>query len=193
MAENPYGFDNDTKSEEQDSQYMAPGLVENTEMVEIEFYPAEGDSGAYLGVEETDAEEKKINKRFYEPRMGSYVKTDADLKKAVIKFNKVLANLARKFLGEQYTMQGASFQEVCEKVITDIGNKYVGVKLRTKVILNTNNFPTLPGYAPIWELMTVPLKDTKLGITSYDKVVPDLSTNADTDSPGNAVAPKAWS
>jgi hypothetical protein len=192
MSEDMYGFNDSTESEELQSNYLEPGIQENLEFTEIAFVPEKDDSSAYLNVEMIGPGDKTVNRRYYQPKMGGFVTDEAELKKAVNKFNKVLANLARKFLGEDYVAQGNSFESVCKKVISDIGDKYKGVKLRAVVVLNTNNFPTLRGYAPVWELMTVDAKDSKLKIQTYDKVSQTDSSPDNDYSEGTKKTPTNW-
>ena len=189
-----YGFDENT-SEVGGSKFIdvtpETAIAEGRFVKEIKFVEAEGDKNAYFEVVVEDKFGKTANKRWYEPNVdGTYVKNEADLKKAVEKFNKVIANLSRRFLGESYKPQGVTdFKSLCNIVIRDIGEKYANKELRIKVILNKDDFPTLPAYAPIFEDITVPANQTKLQITKYDNVV-SANIKPDADPTGNDFIPE---
>ena len=52
------------------------------------------------------------------------------------------------------------------------------IELRTKVVLNTSGYPTLPGYSPIWEVVSkVPAAESKLVINERFDVVDQPKTN----------------
>ena len=184
MSENNYfGFDEEVNSESSQSKFMPAGIETGRFIEKLEF--VNGPNGNYLEVSMVDNAGRTVNGRFYEPSLdGGYVKTIADLKKKGGQISKVLANLSRKFLGENYACENKeSFEAFCKAILTDIGDKYKGVELRTKVILNNKNFPTLPSYAPIWEdPKSIPDSETKLVINSIDKVTASAS-EADKDAP----------
>lgn len=140
----------------------------------------ETDRSKYLEIVVREKDGKTAARRYFEPNIdGNIVKNEADLEKSVNKFNTVIANLMRRFHGDDYTISGvSSFKEYCERVITDIKKvpDWNKKELRIKVVLNNNGFPTLPSYAPIFEDVSVPLADSKLKIGPYDKVDPEPIT-----------------
>lgn len=182
---NMWGITGETVSEESSSKFMTPGIQEGTFVTKIEYVT--DPSNSYLLVEMADKDGKTVNRRYFEPKIdGNIVKTKEELAKSVNTFLKILANLARKFNGENYVCSGTNFGDLCRNVIRDIGDTYKGKELRTKVLLNKKNFPVLPAYAPIWEDPTVvPATATKLTINDIDKVKKSEQT-ADNDSAGSA-------
>ena len=137
-----------------------------------------GESGnPYFEVVVVDKTGATANRRYFEPAIdGNYVKDQKDLQKAVAKLNGVIANLARKFRGEDYVTTGTdSFESYIQTVIKDIKSVagWEKKELRIKLILNTQDYPTLPSYAPIFEDAALPLAESKIRITRYDKVVAD--------------------
>ena len=186
---NVWGITENTISEESSIKFMKAGIHENTFVTKIEYVTDPNNN--YLLVEMVDKDGKTVNRRYFEPRIdGNIVKNQDDLKKSVNTFLKILANLARKYNGENYVCSGTNFGDLCRNVIRDIGDKYKGKELRTKVVLNKKNFPVLPSYAPIWEDPKVVLAaESKLEINNIDKVK-ETTENADTDA--SAPEGKSW-
>lgn len=136
----------------------------------------DGEEVEILEITVSEADGKIATKRYYKPRIdGTIIKNKKELEKAINKLNTVVANLTRRFHGDDYVISGtSSFKEYCEKIITDI-KKVPGwdkKEMRIKVVLNDGGFPTLPSYAPVFEDVSVPLAESKLKIGPYDKVDP---------------------
>ena len=180
--ENLWGFTAETVSEESSSKFLRAGIHEAVFVTKLEYVSDPNNS--YFLVEMADKDGKTVNRRYFEPKIdGSVIKTTKDLEKSVASFMKILANISRKFNGEDYVAEGESFALLCTNVINEIGDKYVGKPLRTKVVLNKKNFPVLPSYAPIWEDPTVvPLVASKLTINEIDRVK-STPQGADADIP----------
>ena len=182
-----FGFDDKTVSEKRTGGFIDPGIRENLEITQLELSTGEGNP--FLLVEATDSEGRTVHKRFYEPTLGGFITSQEVLQKEIKKFNGVIANISRKFLGHNYQATGDGFVGVVQKVITDVGDRYKGVKLRSKIILNNKNFPSFPGYAPIFERMDeVIAEKTELKISANDKVVPTVD-----DQRSNTSAPASGS
>lgn len=190
-----YGFDDNTVSEKRTGGFIEPGIRENLEISKLELTAGEGDNNPFLFVEATDPEGRTVHKRFYEPTIGGFITSQEILQREVKKFNGVIANISRKFLGHNYKATGNNFTEVVSKVITDIGANFSGIKLRGKIVLNQKDFPTFPGYAPIFERMdevTIEKTELKLGIN--DKVIREenqqkQNPNVPAQSGSNIAAP----
>jgi len=170
-----YGFDDSVK----DSEHIIGNFIQVTKETAIaagrfikELSAGTTDNGyEYLDVIVEDDKEASAKKRYFKPVMGDILKTKVELENAESKFSRVVANISRRFLGESYTLpKMPTFLEFVNKIIADIGDKYKDVELRVKVVLDKNNFPTLPNYAPIFELASVPQGESKLKIASFDKV-----------------------
>lgn len=178
---NAWGITEDTVSEESSSKFMLPGINEGTFVTKIEFVA--DPSNSYLLIEMENKDGKTVNRRYFQPKIdGNIVKDAKDLKKSVDTVVKIIANLARKFKGENYVCEGTDFTSLCRNVIAAIGDSYKGKVLRTKVLLNKKNYPVLPAYAPIWEDPTVVTAEhSKLSINDIDKVKRS-EQDADTDT-----------
>ena len=123
-------------------------------------------------------------KAWFEPKMDKYTTDEKALNAKIGRFNAVMANLSRRFLGDSYSPQGVTdFKSLCKTVIKDIGNKYVDKELRIKVVYDKSGFPTLPQNAPIFEDIDVEV--SKLTINpKYDNVVSTYTApDTDTDIP----------
>lgn len=134
-----------------------------------------------------NAQGQTAQKSWFEPKLGGFV-DEKILKTKVSQFNGVMANIARRFLGEKYSPQGVTgFESLCKTVIKDIGNKYVGKELRVKCVYDKNGFPTLPNVAPIFEdITTSPSKlvvnpKYDIVVSSYRSASPDEDTAPTTD------------
>jgi len=173
MSENiGFGFDENTK-EGSPGKFIQitpeTAIAEGRYIDKLEF--VEGNN-PYFKVTVKNAQGQTAQKFWFEPKKDEmYTKTDADLKKKVTQFNGVMANLTRRFLGENYKPERVTtFESLCKIVIKDIGNKYEGKELRIKCVYDKNGFPSLPNVAPIFEdLVTNP---SKLIINpKYDNVI----------------------
>ena len=189
MAETNYGFDETTAEASSGSKFIqvTPETAVATGRFIKELKFEENDGNPFLEIIVCNAQGQTANRRYFQPKIdGTYVKNEEELKKAVTKFNSIMANLARRFLGEGYKPQNVTdFTTLCKTIIKDVGNKYVNKELRIKVILK-NNFPTLPAYAPIFE--DVATSPTKLMVNSIDTVVSTYKGKSDVTPDADAPA-----
>ena len=174
-----YGFTAETQETTSNSKFIqvTPETAIATGRFIKEMKFEENGGNPYFEIIVSNKEDQTANRRYYEPKIdGTYVQDEAGLKKAAAKFNGVMANIARRFLGDAYVTQGVtSFESLCKKVIADIGTKHINKELRVKVILNKENYPTLPGYSPIFE--NIETNPSKLKIDpKFDNVVSTFGT-----------------
>jgi hypothetical protein len=169
-----YGFTAETKEQEV-SKFIqvTPETAIATGRFIKDLKYEDNNGNPYFEVTVINKENQTANHRWYQPKIdGTIIKTQEELDKKISQFNGVMANLSRRFLGENYVPQGVtSFETLCKRIIADIGNKYINKELRIKVVLNKNNYPVLPNFSPIFEDITT--NPSKLSITKYDKVVSD--------------------
>lgn len=127
-----------------------------------------------------NAQGQTAQKAWFEPKLGGFV-DEKILKTKIAQFNGVMANIARRFLGEKYVPQGVTdFESLCKTVIKDIGNKYVNKELRVKLVYNKDGFPSMPNVAPIFE--DISISPSKLVINpKYDVVVSTYNPSATPD------------
>ena len=152
-------------------------------------------STAYLEVTVNDKDGKSASRRYFEPKVdGVIIKDDEALGKKQQQFSKLLANIGRRFLGKDYVLPNTdSFESFCKAFISDLGDKYKGVELRVKMVVNNKGYTTLAAYAPAFELASVPENESTLKINSIDKVKADSPATADaaTSAPTGSGA-SAW-
>lgn len=197
MTERKLGITTETSEETQGSKFIPinseeDSIQENRYLKELEVgeNDQDGQAVSYFQVVVRDSEDRTANKRYFEPRIdGRFINTEEDLAKADQKLLKVLANLIRRFKGDQAeTPQVSNWKDMFTqtKRIIEETSGWEKVNLRVKVILNKDDFPTLPGYAPIFENATTPKSESKL------KVMPEYNDrvvkNNDTSSPDSDLA-----
>ena len=138
----------------------------------------EGDYGygniAWLQCDVEDTTGAKASARWFEPVMGgSWIKTEADLKKAQNSLVSLVANLVRRYKGEDYVMTGAAtFKEFFEKAVRAIQSTPNWDKKELRIVVINGRptddgakFPTLPRYAPVFADKG---DTTKLSLTKKD-------------------------
>jgi hypothetical protein len=134
----------------------------------------QSDKAEWFTIEVRDRAGNTARKSYFAPKKNAWIKTDEDLAKEQGKFSRVIKNLTDTVLSRSYeTGEVASFKEFCNKVISDIGKAYVDKELRVKLVLDKENRPTLPKFAPMFEdPIMVADSETKLVVTQWDKVKP---------------------
>jgi hypothetical protein len=183
-----YGVNTDTK-EQSASRFIdvdAATAIAAGRFIKDLSYGVTENGNKYFEVIIVDKEGATAARKYFEPVIDeTYIKTPADLTKSINKFNAVVANLTRRFLGDNYAVVGAtSFEGFAKKVIEDV-KKVPGwdkIELRVKLIRNKEGFPTLPSYAPIFEGADLPLAESKLKITRFDNVDPDRDAKVTPDA-----------
>jgi hypothetical protein len=186
------GF-NENTSEKAASKFIAvspeTAIADDRFIHKIE--TGQNDQGqAWLQVEVVDSNGSIANKRWFEPQMGGFVDTVEKLKSESDKVNRVVANIVRRFKGEQFVITGAAtwkqyFDKVVEAVTTTAN--WDKKQLRCIVVngktTDKGTFPTLPNFAPIFEDLSVPRTQTKLKITKYHDVREIAFTPSTTTAP----------
>lgn len=127
------------------------------------------ETAEYLSVSVTDKTGRFVRRSYFPPKMGvGFVNSTEIFDREQGKLNRVIENIAKVFLGNDYeTGEVKSFEEFCKKVVTDIGSAYVDKELRIKLVYDSKGRVTLPGYAPIFEDPTIIAADVsnlKIGV-----------------------------
>lgn len=132
------------------------------------------DKAEYLTIEVRDKDGNTARRSYFPPKIGLYIKDAEQLKKEQSKFNRTMENLTTVLLSSNYeTGEVDTFEQFCNKIISDIGKSYYGKELRIKLVYNSKNFPTLPNYPVMFEDPTLVSDDaTKMKITEWDHVEP---------------------
>lgn len=172
-----FQFDATTSEVTATGKFIPAGIQDNITFRSAIWLEDAGGGNPALEIIFEDADGRTVSKRYFDPSKSQY-----DVEKAVNKFNKIAKNLATKFLGDNAAISGTDFKSFCQNLITQLTPHFGSPnKLRVKVILNNSDFPTLPGYAPICELMTVSKEQSTLKIMENfrDRVVPNNVTPTD--------------
>jgi len=150
-----YSISEKTQSEKGSSKFFDAGIIEG---VFIESLSYEKSDAGYesLNVVIKNSDGTTLQQKYFEPKEGMYTDTKEKLQLEVERFCGVMKNIASKFLGEDYVLAGKkTFKEFVESVLKDIGKKYEGVELRTKLTYDKKGYLKLPKYAPVFELTTL--------------------------------------
>jgi len=178
-----YNVTKDINSESRLNNFMGPAIHENAELKHIE----EGKYPIVYG------ESKKGNKfaafHFINDKgeiliHTEYEPSDEDqekLENKTINQIKRFKHIITKFVDEdKFIFEATDFETFVKKSIEILGDNYIGKKVRLKVVLNNNDYTTLPNYVPFIENMEV--TKSKLSInTAMDKMVksrPDVETSS---------------
>ena len=134
------------------------------------------DKAEFLTIEVIDKAGNTARKSYFPPnKIGSqYVPDQAAFDKEMDRFNKTMKNLTNVLLGKDYeTGSVATFEQFCNRIISDIGKSYANKELRVKLVYDKKNYPTLPAWPTMFEDPTlISDVDTKMKITQWDKVEP---------------------
>jgi hypothetical protein len=137
------------------------------------------DKGQWFLIEVKDGDGRTARRSYFPPVLGSqFIPDAAALKKEQDKFNSTMRNLTNVFLTPKYeTGEVNTFEEFCNKVISDIGKSYYDKELRVKLVLNKKNEPTLPNWPVMFEdPILISDEMSKMKLTEWDRVVPIVIT-----------------
>jgi hypothetical protein len=167
MSEILYKMDDTIESDGLEFNFVDVGINENLELVGIS-YETSKNGNEFLSFSFKDEDGKTLTHTEWKP-------TDLDpmvLQNKILNQMKRVRHIATKFVSNtEFTFTSNSFEDFSKKVISILENKFTGVKIRCKVVYNNSNFTTLPNYIPFMELMSIPKENTKLRISSIDKMV----------------------
>ena len=169
-----YKVDKSVDSEARTTNFMDVGIHEDVELTGIE-YKTSPERGNEFMVLHFEKEGKRLSHTEWKPG-------DVDAEKLANKqANQIkrIKHIITKFISEDvFVIEADSFKEFCESTIRLLGNSYVGVKVRLKVVYSFNNYTSLPNYVPFIEKMEIPKEESKLEILSIDKMT---KTQPDTE------------
>ena len=172
------------------------GIIENL-FVSAVTVSTEDAENPYLEITLSDSSNATVSRRFYEPKIGPYIKNEKELDKSIQKLNNLVGNFLRTLISDNYMLKDAnSFVDFITKVANacqaPIKNK---IPIRAVIVLNSQDFTTLRGYAPCIERMSIPKEASKLRLTKFDKVVADNikpDNDSNNDTPSTETATNAW-
>lgn len=168
-----YNVTKDINSESRANNFMGPGIHDNVELKHSEegkypiVYGESKKGNKFAAFHFVNDKGEVLVHTEYEPSDEDQEKLDNKTLNQIKRFKHIIT----KFVpDEKFIFEASDFKSFVEKSIQILGTSYVGKKLRIKVVLNSNDYTTLPNYVPFIENMEV--AKSKLSInTAMDKVV----------------------
>ncbi len=157
-------------------------------LVSLELVQEPG-KNAFLEVVVKDSEGRIASRRYFEPKMGGHVDTAEKLDKKAAQFNRIAMNIARRYLSKTYFVPNStSFADFCTKLIADVtATDYATKPVRCMVVYNDGGYPTLRGFSPIFEDMSVPKEESLLKVNPrFDTVARPVMPRPDAESPNSS-------
>jgi len=171
MANIDYNITADFDSESSGTNFMDVGIHENVELTRIVYSTTEN-GNQFLAFYFKDENGAELSHTEWEPK-----DKDMDLVKLQSKTQnqmKRVHHIMTKYISkDEAKLKVNSFKEFAESVISKLANNFEGVKVRIKVIYSWNDFTSLPKYTPFIENMSISKEDSKLKISSIDKMSKD--------------------
>ena len=164
-----YNITADFESDNSGTNFMDVGIHENVELTRIVYNTTDKGNQflAFYFKNETGAE---LSHTEWEPGDQDLEKLQSKTQNQMKRVHHIMTKFMTK---EEAKIKVSSFKEFAEAVISKMANKYVGKKVRVKVIYSWNDFTSLPKYTPFIETMDIAKEDSKLKISSIDKMVKD--------------------
>ena len=149
MSENLFVIDN-TTSEGRSKNISIYGTNDFIQQCEVTKYELSDDK-TYIQAEVVNGQGKVSNARYYLPKDKDKYETEDKYKVAVRIFLGNMANVARKYKGEDFKIEGSSALDVAEKVIVAIKPLLKGKKLFVLFELTENTkgiFTRIGSFSP---------------------------------------------
>ncbi len=169
-----YNINSNLKVQESTRTTSIPvGIQDNCKLTNVEKLTA-SNGGVYLQFTFEDAHgntlkhiEWDVNPERVTPKPGET--TEEAVARRVNSMLMRVKHICTKFVpADQFSVQGANWDQLCDNLIAFMGTRFVGTKVRLKVVYSWNDYSSLPNFAPFIESMTI--NPTALRITSYDKM-----------------------
>lgn len=203
MQTNMYGFNAKTP-EGSVSRAFPAGIIENVVVSEVKFASMSEGRDPLLQIEFKEpgggtlrwvvwdidpqrirdnhkpGEHKRDNKELGFVK-GTPITADDRVRQEFANWNSKLKHLATKFVSpEEAEISASSYADFCRQYVNLMNKADLTTPLRMKVVLNGQNYASVPLYAPFVELMTV--EKTALTIGRYDKIVATSSSDSVSDT-----------
>jgi hypothetical protein len=157
------------QSESSGANFIDVGIHENVELTKIE-YNVTDKGNEYMGLYFSDTNGRELSHTEWKP-------TDQDPERLASKETnqmRRIKHIATKFVSEdELIFNVQTFKEFAERIISILNGKTAGKKVRIKVVYSYNNYTSLPNYLPFIESMDTPTAQSKLEISSIDKMTRD--------------------
>lgn len=120
--------------------FMDTGIHENVEMTSVEY--GRGKTNEFIAFYFKGENGEKLSYTQYKPVGNDPEKV---LEKELNQMSRIKKICVCFIPKEKFVFQSNTFEEYAKKIIETLGNSYVGVKLRVKVVYS-GNYATLPNY-----------------------------------------------
>ena len=138
------------------------------------------DMGTYLDVEVVNPQGQTANQRYYEPTIGKAGVTEENVGWKQAGVVAIVKNIASMFLPANYTVPAQpTFAAFLNKVVADIGTKINNVEVKTIIVYNNKDFPSLRPYGLIFESMANTDPSKSLVISDKDKLTKSQGMNGE--------------
>lgn len=165
-----YKVTKELESEGVQSGFMPVGIHENVELIAIRTEKSPNGNNFIEFKFKSETGEELLHTE-WEANDQDAVK----LEEKQVKQIRRLKQIVTKFVTDsEYVIDAPDFTTFCLKTINLLGTRYIGKKLRLKVVYNYKNFTSLPNYAKYQfiESMDVPAEKSKIKILALDKMIP---------------------
>lgn len=148
--------------------FLDVGIHENVEMIRVEYNKTE--KNEFIAFYFQGPTGEKLSHTEWKPTGDDAAKVADKELNQMSRIKQIVLNFMPK---EQFVFQANSFEEFAKKVIELLGTKFVGVKLRLKVVYS-GKYTSLPNYWKfrfIERMDEVPAEKSKIKVLSIDKMV----------------------
>jgi hypothetical protein len=162
-----YNVTKDLPFESLTSEFMDTGIHENVEMTKVEY--GKGAVNEFIAFYFKGENGESLVYTQYKPGGDDPAKvTEKELNQM-----SRIKQICMCFIPEEkFVFQANTFEEFAKKIIEALGNSYIGVKIRVKVVYS-GNYTSLPNYWKfrfIERMDNTPKEKSKIKILSIDKM-----------------------
>jgi len=154
------------KSEGSNLNFIDVGIHENVYLTEIRIDISKNGNEFIAFTFEKDGQ--TLIHTEYKPKDVDPQRLEDKTKNQIKRFKHIVT----KYISEDaYTFESKDFKSFCEGTVKLLGDSYKNKPVRIKATYSNTNYVTLPAYTPFIETMETSQEDTKLKISSIDKMV----------------------
>ncbi len=136
--------------------------------------------GTYLDVEVSNKQGQTANQRYYEPTLGKAGVTEENIGWKTNAIVSIIKNVASMYLPVNYTVPAQpTFAAFLNKVVADIGTKIDNHEVKTVIVYNSKDFPSLRQYGLIFESINNTDPSKALILNDKDKIVRSQGMSAE--------------
>ena len=173
-----FGFDENTPTVAGGGKKINTMGINIVKISKIEVVTNE--KGTYFDIEVINKQGQTANQRYYEPTIGRAKTTEENIgwkMNAMISFIK---NIATLYLPANYTVPAQpTFAAFINKVVADIGTKINNIEVKTIIVYNDKDFPSLRSFGIVFESMNNTDPSKALVLNDKDKIVRSQGMSSD--------------